>query len=86
MNHKLMGKIVHIQLYNGDDEFLGIITGKVSNFLLNAIVGIQKRSYVKKDLVHVTEIKGYQSHHLENGEEGWFAIQDIFLSSKEESL
>ena len=86
MSYSLIGKLAQIALYNKDGTVVGIIQGKISDFSPNVDVSLNKDGNIKKDLIYLTEITGYQSPHVKEKEEGWFAVQDIIKSDLQSGL
>ena len=77
MSYSLIGKRVRVHLYDRQGIMLGVLEGTVSDFSAKVDVG----GGIKKDLVYVTNIEGYQSPHLQEDAagEGWFAVQDVVV-------
>jgi len=71
--YDLIGKRVRVHLWDARGILIGSVEGTVSDVSKGVDVGGGQ----KRDLVLVTGIEGYESPHLKEAGEGWFAIQDI---------
>lgn len=71
--YHLIGKRVRVHLWDARGALIGTIEGTVSDVSQGVDIGRGQ----KRDLVLVSGIEGYESPHLKDAGEGWFAVQDI---------
>ena len=71
--YHLIGKRVRVHLWNAQGVLIGTVEGTVSDVSKGVDIGNGQ----KRDLVLVSGIEGYESPHLKEAGEGWFAVQDV---------
>lgn len=71
--YQLIGKRARVHLWNAEGALLGTVEGRISDISKGVDIGGGQ----KRDLVLVTDIEGYESPHLQEAGEAWFAIQDV---------
>lgn len=80
-----LGDHVRVHLYNREGLLFKTIKGKVSDFAPETEVA----PGMKKDLVWVTDIEGYERPNdlgeLEEQDEGWFPVTDVEKVREEEA-
>lgn len=71
--YHLIGKRARVHLWDASGTIIGTVEGIISDVSRGVDVGGGQ----KRDLVLVTGIEGYESPHLKEAGEGWFAVQDV---------
>lgn len=71
--YHLIGKRVRVHLWDAK----GLIVGTVEGIVSDVSKGVDVGGGRTRDLVLVTGIEGYESPHLKEAGEGWFAVQDV---------
>lgn len=71
--YHLIGKRARVHLWNHSGVLIGTLEGTISDVSRGVDVGEGQ----KRDLVLLTGIEGFQSPHLKEAGEGWFAVQDV---------
>lgn len=71
--YEYMNKEVIVTLYTKSGAMLDRVKGRVADVSSKVKVA----EGIKKDLAYVVGIEGYESPHLDQASEGWFAISDL---------